>query len=113
MVYNLTCRGEPKQVKSSLSHIHCCQENSLHELDGRAELFGDTNMQVPHVQKKKKKTNIHAHTHKQWESIGMYHIWTCLMSRLLFVTLMMLNMLDEVINTVQLSSLIMRKIGNA
>lgn len=34
------------------------------------------------------------------------------MSRLLFVTLMMLNMLDEVINTVQLSSLIMRKIGN-
>lgn len=27
------------------------------------------------------------------------------------MTLMMLNMLDEVINTVQLSSLIMRKIG--
>lgn len=33
------------------------------------------------------------------------------MLRLLFETLMMLNMLDEVINTVQLSSLIMHKIG--
>ena len=33
------------------------------------------------------------------------------MSRLLFVTLMVLNTLDEVINTVQLSSLIMLKIA--
>lgn len=33
------------------------------------------------------------------------------MSRLPFVTMMIINMLDEVINTVQLSSLIMHKIG--
>ena len=82
MVYTLTSRG-----KSSLSHIHRCQDNSLHELDRRAELFGDTNMQVQHVHKKKeekKNENIHAHTHKQWESIGVYHSWTRLMSRLLF-----------------------------
>lgn len=56
--------------------------------------------------KQTKKTLVH--THKQWKSIeGVYHSWTHLMSRLLFVTLM-LNMLDEVINTVQLSSLIMQ-----
>lgn len=49
---------------------------------------------------------------KKWENIAVYHSWTRLMSRLLFVTLMVLNMLDEVINTVQLSSLIMCKIDN-
>lgn len=103
-----TLCGEPKQVKSSLFHIHCCQKNSLYELNHRAMFCRHKHAKEPENKQTKQK---HVHTHKQWKSITVYHSWTCLMSRLLFVTLMMLNMLDEVINTVQLSSLIMRKIG--
>lgn len=84
-----------------LVYIPCCHEITSSETETSQLCFVKT----------QNITYSNKNTHKQWHTSGVSPLSPLLMSRLLFVMLMMLNMLDEVINTVQLSSLIMHNIG--